>query len=315
MALVTTSTLPNQYDKTIDKMIMDAYMKIASEYPQFFQASPAPKGKTYKESTITGLGNMRELGEGEGVDFDQPAEGDTVERSYTKFGLGFQIVEEAEQDDIQGKLPRVAGTLGRSAAHRIDLSAFQILNLGDTVASVAGRDGLALFADNHVTLKSGDTIDNKGASALSETALQAAFEYFNTLLTHEGFPAQLTLSKVLASEPNRWMLNRLAKQQGAISTAGAAPDMSGNDMTTNPSNGYVNAWSAHILRYLGATFGGAADAWFALSQMADLRLFWKWKPRTEAASDFRTGNRLYKLTLRFQAFSNDYETMYGSFPT
>jgi hypothetical protein len=296
-------------------MIMDEYMKIANEYPAFFKAETAPKGKVYTESTITGLGDMRPLGEGEGVDFDVPAEGDTVSRGYSKFGLGFQLVEEAEQDDIQRKIPRIAGTLGRSAGHKIDLTCFKVLNLGDTVASVTGKDGLALFANNHVTLKSGDTINNIGSAALSETALAAAFEYFNTRVTQEGFPTNDQLSKVLVSEPNRVMLQRLHRQAGQISSASDTAEVSGNIMSTNSANGFYNSWTAHVLRYLAANFGGAADAWFALSARADLRLLWKWKPRTEASGDFRTGNRMYKLTMRLAAFANEYETMYGSFPT
>lgn len=311
MAVAMTGKFPKHLDRDIDKIFMDTYMKYPNQYTQVAKISNFPNGNKLTEARLSGLGNHRQLGEAQGVEFDLPVEGREKTVFPIKFGLGFQITEEMIEDAVHPNVNKMPASLAVSANHTLELYFWDLFSSGDDVHK--SDDDAYIFAD-HTTLKSGDTITNKVATALSETALQASFEYFDTLVDEAGYPVFTKFSKLIVPTKLRWLANRLAKQQGGITTgASDTAESSGNDMTTNPANGYVDAWSPMVVRYLDPAFGGDDEDWFAISNDHDMRLIWKRKIRMESSDDFHTGNRLYKSTMRFQTAAFDYKGVYGSF--
>lgn len=312
MAVAMTGKFPKHLDRDIDKIFMDTYMRYPNKYTQVAKISNFPTGNKLTEARISGLGNHRQLGEAQGVDFDLPEEGREKTIFPIKFGLGFQVTEEMVEDAVHPNVEKMPASLAISANHTLELHFWDLFNSGDSVHR--SDDGKFIFATDHVTIKSGDTISNKVTTALSETALQAAFEYFDTLVDEAGYPVYTTLSNLMVPTKLRWLANRLAKQQGGITNdVDDRPNLGMNDMTTNPANGYVEAWSPLVVRYLDPAFGGDDENWFAASPDHDMRLVWKRKVRMESADDFHTGNRLYKSTMRFQTAAFDYKGIYGSF--
>lgn len=313
MAVAMTGKFPKHLDRDIDKIFTNTYARYPKQYTGVAKVSSFPKGNHLTEAEVSGLGGMRRLGEGQGVDFDLPEEGHEKTVYPIKFGLGFQVTEEMVEDEVHPNISKMAQALGISANHTLELRFWDLFNSGSTVHK--SWDGQFVFSDSHTTLKSGDTIDNKVNTALSETALQAAFDYFDTLVDESGFPIFSPLKYLLVPTKLRWLAERLARQKGGITAGSDTAELSGNDMTTNPSNGYVDSWEVKTIRYLDAAYGGDDNDWFAASPEHDMRLIWKRKIRMESGDDFHTGNRLYKATMRFETAAFGYKGVYGAIVT
>jgi len=324
--IASTGLYPKHLDRDIDKIHNDAYAKYATQYTNVAKIGNFPKGNHLTEARISGLGAHRQIGEGQAVDFDTPTEGREKTLYPIKFGLGFQITEEMIEDAVHPNVYQMAKSLARSANHTLELYFWDLFNSGDDTHE--SDDGEYIFAD-HTTMRSGDSLDNKGSSALSETTFQAMYEYFDTLLDDAGYPVFTTLKYLLVPTKERWMALRLAKQKGGITPwdgdegnvewpgdidgGGTGWNVSGNLMSSNPSNGMVSGWKPMVVRYLDSALGGDDDSWFAVSEDHDMRLLWKKKIQLYTGEDLQTGNKIYISKMRFNVGAFDYKGVYGSF--
>lgn len=307
MATTHRGIFPKQMDRDIVDMFMDKLAERYSEYEYAAKQKDFPKGKEYRAAEITGLGDVEEIGEGGRPTFDVPAEGNEKGVEATKYGLGFMVTEEMLDDDFHGKVKGVSSTLGDAAVDKVNTLFFSLFNDGDDTHTA--WDGSYIFANDHTTLKSGDTIDNLGAAALSETSLQAAFEYYDDLVDGAGRKTMVEGDHLMIPVELRWMGNRLLRQMGGISAASDTAEVSGNDMTTNPQNGYVNGWDLRVYKYLTS-----ATNWFFISKKYhEMMLLWKKRITMQSSDDFQTDTRMYKVTFRMKAAAFDYKGVYGYF--
>jgi phage major head subunit gpT-like protein len=302
------NAFPLQMDREIDDMFHDRLQNYPSEYQMVANISRMPKGRRYVAAEISGLGNVKVIEEGGRVTFDTPAEGHRKEVEATQYGLGYQVTEISIEDDYHGKVVAVASTLSDAMEDKVNVEFFSLYNDGnDTHQS---WDSKYIFADDHTTLKSGDTIDNLGAAALSETSLQAAFEYFDKLVDEAGRKIRVEPDYLLVPTELRWMAGRLSRQTGGYTdNTDNKPTLGMNDMTTNSSNGYVGGYQVHICRYLT----DAESWWLGSKKDHQMNLMWKRDITLESADDFHTGNRLYKVTSRFVTACFDYKPVYGAY--
>jgi phage major head subunit gpT-like protein len=293
-------------DREIDEMFMDHLMKYPSEYEMVANTKNFPKGRRYVQAEISGLGQVRAIAEGGRIEFDTPVEGHRKSVEAEKYGLGFQVTEEMLDDDFHDKVSQVAGTLADSAKDKINVEYFSLFNDGNDTHTA--WDGQFVF-DDHTTLKSGETITNLDSTALSETSLQAAFEYFDSLVDEAGRKIKVVPDMLLVPTELRWTAARLAKQTGGITAPADTAESSGNIMTVNPTHGVVDPWQYYVCRYLIDD-----NSWFFISKKDhQLYLLWKKMIALESSDDFHTGTRLYKVTTRFKPAAFDYKAVYGSF--
>lgn len=305
MAIANRTLYPYHLEKEISKIWLNSYADTETEFTKVAKVENAPAGNTYTEAEVSGLGPFREMVEGGAPDFDTPVEGNKKTITYDKFGLGFQITEEMVVDAIHPNVYKMPQTLSKSAVNTQELKFWDLLNGGhDTHESADGQ----YIIDTHTTLKSGDSITNDVQADLSETAFQAAFEYFDEMVDAAGLPTSMKLDMLIVPTASRWIANRLLRQRGGISAADTnAVNMGLNDMTTNPGNGYVDTWKLMVSRFIDDD-----DSWFALSNDHDLRFYWKKRPKLQSGDDFLTDNALFKMVMRFKATCYDYRGIYGS---
>ena len=302
MGVANTKAFPKQLDKDINKMFFDSYTEYEPEYTKIAKISKAPAGNHYTEAEISGLGAFRPIGEGEGVSFDLPVEGHEKTVYYDKFGLGFQVTEEMVADDLQGKIIQMPKKLAKSGRYKFETAFFDLFNNGFVTTYHTAWDGKAIFTTDHTTLKSGDTINNDlTAASLSETSLQAMFEYFDTLVDESGNPLMMKPKILLYPTELRWTAEQLMKARGAVDS------MDNNLNLLNPENGAVANYITHMSRFLTSS-----TAYFLLAEERDCRMLVKKDVTMESSDDFSTGNRLYKATSRFVSFVNDYKGMVGN---
>jgi hypothetical protein len=153
-------------------------------------------------------------------------------------------------------------------------------------------------------LKAGSDIGNRPASdaALSETSLQAAFEYYWNLMDDENMPMILEPSMLLLPTELTWLGEKLRRTVGKVGSA----DHDINSVRPE-ENTQLSGWQPFYSRYLTSS-----TAWFLLSSEHDFRLLWKERFGLEAGDDFITGNRVYKTVGRFTAFCNEWRGAYGT---
>jgi hypothetical protein len=299
MSLIYRASNPNELDKRIDKITSDAMTKTPSEYEKIFKSAQGAAGDYFTESEISGLGPLREIGEGQRVEYDSPEEGNKYTRTYKEFGLGMGITFQAIKDGIFRNLEKAAKSMGKSAITTINTEAFDLFNSGFTTQLAA--DGQAIFS-SHTTLKSGDTIDNALTGAdLAETSLQALFEYFDGLVDHAGNKDPLNLKHVVVPIGERFNVMKLWSGDRVLGS-------NNNDyLTTNPKFGVMSGWQPIVSRYLTD-----ADAFFGLSEDHDFRIAWKEKPYMMMEEDFDTRIKKYQMLTRFLPYCNIYRGVAGN---
>lgn len=310
-----TKAFPLQLDKTIDKMYYGQLRRKQKYYTSIFTEEDAPRGADYTEATISELGLPREIGEGQGVEFDVPSEGNKITRYYRKYGLGTQLTEEMIQDELHGKWKQIPPSLADSMIERQEFLAASLLDGGFSAST--GEDGLALFANNHSTLKGAVTINNLFTGDLSPSTLQAAFSYGDTLVGENGFIRPVRPVGVVCHPAQKWVVNEILKSENKVFiysnidqglVAASTPASGVNALNPlNPKNGMVGDWKVYFNPYLIDQ-----DAWYVLFENYDLRAYWKKRPTLESSGDFMTGNKIYKSTMRGTFFSNKYKFMGGS---
>ena len=300
--IANTRIFGKHFDRDINKIFFDNYIPYETEYDKLVSPQKAPAGNHYTEAELSPLGALQEIPEGNAITFDLPVEGHEKTIYYTQYGLGFQITKQMLRDDLFGNFKKMPAKLAKSAAYKRETEFFELYNTAFVATYHTAWDGLALCSSSHATLKSIDTIDNEGtAAALSETTLQAAFEYYDNLKDEAGMPINMTPWKLVTSVSNRWLVGRLQKQQYNIG--------SGNRdlLTTNAANGFVNSWEPHLSRHFVD-----GNRWFLVAKEHDMRFYWKEEAQMESADDFYTSNALFKVIMEFACFSMDYKGVYGN---
>jgi len=315
---VNRGAFPLQFDRELAKVFYGTYADLPAQWSKIAKVEDFPKGRYLSNAELSPLGNLRAMAEGEEISFDTPVEGHKKTIQTVKFGLGFQVTAEALEDDLHDQLKKLPQSLARSANFTIEQNFWNLFNNG--FSTVTGWDGLPVFANNHVTLKSGTTIANLGNADLSDTSLKAAFEYFDNLVDEAGMPINIKPDKLVIPSALKWVANDLLKATGRVwdysdyskglvndGSSNIAPGQGPLMNGLNPSNGIVDGWSIFVSRYLTDD-----DAWFLIAPEHTFTFYWKKKPTMSSSDSFTTDARLYKVVTRFATAVWDYKPMYGS---
>jgi hypothetical protein len=302
MAITNTKIFGKHLDGDVARIFFDGYTQLESEFDKIAKVFQAPPGNHYREAELTNLGSLVDLPEGAGVQFDIPQEGHDKTLYYNQYGLGFQITRIMMKDDLQRNFEKMPAKLAKSAGYKRDTVFFDLLNSG--FSGQTAWDSVAIFhTSSHTTLKSGTVISNcpSSGTSLSETSLQAAFEYYDTLVDEAGLPLDFTgPKKLVVPKELRFQAYRI---MGTPQKTGSA----NNDLNAMAiSNDYVD-YTLHVSRFLTSN-----KAWFLLSPAHDLRFYWKEEAGMESADDFYTGNALFKVVMRFGVGCFDYKGGYGN---
>lgn len=317
--LMNRSSYPYQFDKEIAKMFYGKYADYPKEFDKLAKIETFPKGRTYTEAEISPLGGLRAMGEGEAISYDMPVEGHKKSIQTVKFGLGFQKTEEMGDDELFGMSNKMSSSLSRAASVCADTNFWNLFNNG--FSGTTCWDGQPVFG-THTTLKSAQSIANYASGDLSQTTLEAAFEYYDNLVDEAGIKLLLKPNLLVIPSKLKWAANDLLKSTGRVwdftakasglvsgtvgSSAVAGGPVNGLLNGTNPSNGIVDAWSIFVSRYLTDD-----DSWFLLSDQHDFRFYWKKRPTMSSSDDFDTDNKLYKVVMRFAVGVFDWRGGYG----
>ena len=316
--LVNRDAFPYQIDKTIEKMVKSSYIEYKSELNSLVKDADAPvKGKEFTKAELSGLTLMREVAEGAGVEFDVPAEGNKKSIYFKQVGGGFVVTEIMLEDELFGHMKTMGQSLAEAARYYEDLDIARIFALGNTSA-VTAWDGQYLFDTDHTNIKAGTTSSNLGAVALSESALQAAYEAYLNMVSPEGRPIQMEPDTLLVTNKNWVLAKRLMTQMfgisplGANSTTGNA-DVGNSQLNMMKPGAGVMSYDVMKSAVLSQLLPSGTGFWLLSKKDLDIRMVYKRKFKLQMANDDRTGNRLYRGTMRYALGAFNWRGAYGSY--
>lgn len=220
--------------------------------PLVFNQSKADKASVIME-VYGGVTAWEATAEEEDLKTGSPRVDDQKVFSISKFTKSVDIpktfFDDAQHDTI-GKMMRDFAFKARVAR---DKEAMSLFRLGFTTKTTA--DGVAVFSNSHSTVH-GDTVDNLGTSALTESS-------FNQALVMLG--EQRDQSGELVGHPAKCLLVPMALFAEAcrITKSELRPGTANNDINAHSSMYDIDVRQSP---YLGAAAGGSDTAWFLLGE-------------------------------------------------
>lgn len=283
-------------ERTANKVYVDEYNMLPSEYDQFFNIDTS--GKAFEDELVmTGLGVAVEKPEGEPIFFDRPKLRGRVRFIHATFGLGYEITREAVEDDLYGALNSKGATnLALSMREAEEITAAAIFNLAFT--TVQAYDGVPLISNAHPDALGG-TQSNLSTDDISIAALKAAFENFTSLTTDRGMHISLMPSMLIVPPANWWTVQEIlgAPYISTGSQGQYTPNVTGT-MGLTPK------------MYIHLT---DPDSWFLLAKgPMGPKFYWRRRPDPTSGDDKRAQIAWYGITARFSAGVIDWRQIYGS---
>jgi hypothetical protein len=239
-------------------------------------------------TTVTGVGDVPEKGEGMPYATDVIKVGYTKEFLHTEFGLMFEVSQTALEDDRYDVLSDHAKWFMFSARVVEEKRAALLFNNG--FGSEQSPDGVSIFNATHV-LKGGGTARNILASAadLSWTSLQQALVDWQRETKFEAGQNMMPVEDLILFVPPE-----LEFTAAKIVNSTLQPGVADNDLNTIKT---LRNISVVKNVYLTDT-----DAWFLLSSTKSQHGFCSYTrvamSMEPAMTDPRTRNRLYPIRFR-----------------
>lgn len=282
-----------------NKVYVDEYNELPSEYDQIFNIDTS--GKAFEdELMMTGLGVAVARGEGEPIFFDRPKFLGRVRYIHSGFGLGYEITQEAVEDDLYGALNSQGATnLARSHRETEEVTAWSILN--GAFGTIQAYDGVALISTAHPDVMGGTQANRPAVDEdLSVSALKSATERFMGLKTDRGMKISMSPRFLLVPVQNWW---------NAQEILGAAYMSSGSQGQYTPNVTMQMGLTPIMSRYLTDS-----DSWYLLSEKSQhsLKFYWRRNPTPASGYDARALIAWYAIHSRFSAGVRDWRGIDGS---
>lgn len=297
MAIINRAQILKELEPGLHALFGMEYKKYENQHSEIYEANSSDRAFE-EEVLITGFGAAAVKAEGQGITYDTAGESWTARYVFETIALGYQLTEEAIDDNLYGSLSkRYTKALARSMAHTKQVKAAAILNNGFT-GSVGG-DGKSLFATDH-PLWSGGTYSNRVSADISETALENAIIAIQDFVDDRGLPIALQAKKLIIPNELTFVVERLLKTEYRPGTAD-------NDINAVVSTGVIGGG------YRVNNFLTDPDAWFILTDCPDgMKMFTRKGLKTAMEGDFDSGNVRFKASERYGFGYSNPRAMYGS---
>jgi hypothetical protein len=185
MALNTRSLNPKQLVPGLAAVYGLEYKQREEIWRKIFEIGKSEKAYE-EEVTQAGFGLASVKTEGGGIAFDKAREVYTSRYFHDTVAMGFEITEEAQEDNLYGSLlQRYTKALARSMRETKEVKGHSVLNRGFD-AAFKGGDGQPLFSTVH-PLSNGSTFSNfLDGSQLAESSLEQAINLIGDFVDERG---------------------------------------------------------------------------------------------------------------------------------
>lgn len=286
--------------------IMGVYAEKFGEWESLYDKDTSDR--SFEEMLMSyGLGVAPVKLEGEAITFDTDGESYTTRAIHETIALGYQITEEAMEDNLYAKVAkRGVKELGLALNRTKEIKGASIFNTGFN--SYLTGDNAFLFSASHPVF-GGSVQSNLLTGDISETALEDAYTTISTARDERGNLIGLTPNSLHVAPANQFAVRKILESELTTtplinSTTGISNSNEKNivaAMTMFPAG-------VHVHKYFTDP-----DAWFIKTDATDGGIYFqRRKLRTKMDEDFRTGNLLYKADERYSFVVGDWRSYYGS---
>ena len=298
MAAVTGS-FPKLLETNIRKYFFDRYNLQPKEYTKIFHVINTDLHHLY-DHTVSPIGAATAKLESNPITYADLTDGYDKTYTPTGYAIGFRSSYEMLQFDQSGIIKKAAGMLARSLNQTMEVYAAAHFNNGFTSATGA-IDSQYLFDTDH-PYPPGGTYSNRPTSGtdLSETSLDIAMQYFDTMTDDNGFPL-LVQPKLLVVPPQlRKTAGEILKTDMGLYTAEGTKNMMSSSET---------GLSPFIWHFLTSS-----KAWFLLPAMDDhdFNFVVNIQPKFDRGDDFDSGDSKWKAFVNFVVGNSNPKAAYGN---
>jgi len=247
-AIISTGSLP----KLLWPGIKDIHGVEYSQHPRIFPElfTEVKSDKAWEDYVVaTGFTMARAKAEGQGMTFDDQAQGPTTRIVNTTYALGYIVTMEEIQDNLYAKVSKTrakANAISMVQAKEVNMHLFY--NRAFTSGYV-GADGVTLASTSH-TLQAGGTFANRpvAGAQLSEASLEDALISIMGFVDDKGLLIGVKPKKLIVPRQQFYVAERLLKSMYRPGTADN--DINAIMNTNSLPEGYVasvyltspNAW-------------------------------------------------------------------------
>lgn len=296
------------------KVFVDDYNELPADYPQVFNVETS--SKAFEDDLVmAGLPIAVEKPEGEEIAFDRPVFRGKVRYLHVGYGLGYEITQEAVEDEQYGALNRQgAANLARSIREAESVTAWNILN--NAFSSVTVYDGLSLINSAHTGV-GGLTFANTPSAPedLSTAALKSATERFMLMQNDRGLRVQMQARNLIVPVENYWIAQEILGTQIVLGSFGnaTAPD-STSETGSITSNDAMNVVTMMGLVPMKSPYLTDPDSWYLTAEKGQhkMNFFWRRTPTDISGDDERAQLAWFGITARWATGATDWRGVDGS---
>lgn len=304
--ILTRANFSDLLDPAFRKVYTDAEKTLEYKYSSIYNVFNSTKNLE-KDTSISGLTQLAEIGEGEAVTSDTINQGYDTTYTHKKYGRKTTITEEMIEDDQFREVNMRAKGLPTALNRTIEQSAADLFNYAFTAGGggkaqfQSGGDGKALAATDHPRTDGGAAQSNMTTADLAEDSLESILVAMRATLDDRG--------ELMVMQPDTLVVApALEKEANIILNSVSRPGTANNDI--NPYKGRLNI---KVWDFLGAAAGGSDTAYFVMdSKTHKINWFWRRKSQLDSKVDFDTGNAEYKITARWSNGYADWRGIYAS---
>jgi len=297
--------------KVLDKIWDDRYRNYETIYDKIFNVQKSEKAFE-KEWGYGGFGRARIMGEYDPVQYEDPKSGYDATYYHQKYGLGYIVSQEMIDDDLYGEIRKLPANLVHAIMITVEFFAAAIL---DNAFVTAGYDGKALCANDHPLLNGG-TLDNKIASDLDATSLEAAMSLVYKLTNEMEDPIMAKIESLIVPTDLVFTADRLMKSAGYPTADIATPGTAVAGYNFDPND--VNIIKGKIPKSIVSPYLASSRYWFLKVNTGaedGLKFFWRKRPKQAHKEDFDREAQKTKATYRCSAGWSNVRNLIGSGPT
>ena len=288
------------------KVFVDDYNELPADYPAVFNVENS--GKAFEDDLVmTGLPIAVFKPEGEEIAFDRPVFRGKVRYLHAGYGLGYEITQEAVEDDQYAALnSQGAANLARSMREAESVSAWNILN--NSFNSVVTYDGVSLINAAHPGI-GGLSFSNTPVAPedLSTAALKSSSERFFNMANDRGLKISLMAKNLIVPIGNWWIAQEILGTQVVL----GGPS---GETASIVSNDVVNVVTMMGLSPIKSPYLTDQDAWWVTADKSQhkMNFFWRRTPQDVSGDDLRAGLAWFGITARWSTGATDWRGVDGS---
>jgi phage major head subunit gpT-like protein len=281
------------------KIYFDKFNELPTEYDKI--ANVMTTKRAYEDDyRMAGFGLWGTKTEGTATTYSDAMPGGTRRYTPSPFGLGFRITREMVDDDlymVMGK--RMSAKLAWAGRATVENTFAGLINDAFNGTTYTGFDSLALCSTVHTLLRGG-TYANKPSTdtTLSVTALQAAINSFDNMVSDENLKIALRPRTLLVAPEWKWAAREILRSEYKPYTA----------------NNEVNPLKEEDLQFMVYHYFSSTDDWHLMAAPGqhDVNFFWRIRPEFHNGDDFDTGDAKFRGYQRYTCGFGDWHGWYGS---